>query len=529
MRDSARLSVFSLSNLDHGIYRRVLPKKSFLLDALRLIDWKSFEEELQGYYSSSHEGQPEYPPVILLKMEFLRYYFGFSQSQCVERCRCDLLMKFFLQLPVAAEIVDQSTLTVFRQRLGPEGFAAVFHRLISQARGHGLIQDRLRLKDATHVVGDVAIPSALGLFAQLRDRMLRVVESIDASAAAAFRQDLETVRAEGGGQDDSVRLLHRVALVNDLLEWMRRVPEPPRTGKAAEDHPAAKKWTQLQSTITLAEKILRDAADPSIGDKVRSVVDPDVRRGKHGEFFDGYLLDVMMDADSELITSLDVLPANGDEAANAVALIEQEEQAHGNDIERLSIDGIGFNGEVLHRLEDPDTFAVDVYTPPKAFNSTEGFPASNFELSEDGERVRCPAGHLSGRGSQKKDKPNNTFFEFSRTVCWTCPLRPQCHPKMSKATMSGRRVTKNRYEQDYERARAKAQTEAYAAVRSRHPAIERKINEIVRHQGSRRAKYRGRPKVKTQQLLTAFVVNVKRMVKLLGQRVPEHPQVACSV
>jgi hypothetical protein len=33
--------------------------------------------------------------------------------------------------------------------------------------------------------------------------------------------------------------------------------------------------------------------------------------------------DVMLDADSELITFLDELPANGDEAANAVALIEQ--------------------------------------------------------------------------------------------------------------------------------------------------------------------------------------------------------------
>jgi transposase len=373
MQASARLSVASLSDLDYDIYWRVLPKKSFLLDALRLIDWQSFEEELQEYYSSSKEGQPEYPPVILLKMEFLRYYFGLSQTQCVERCRCDLLMKFFLQLPVGADIVDQSTLTVFRKRLGPDGFTAVFNRLISQARGQGLIQNRLRLKDATHVLGDVAIPSALGLFAQLRDRMLRVVESIDSSAAEAFRQDLETVRAEAESQNDSVRLLSRVALVKDLLEWMHGVPEPPQTGKAAEDRQAASRWAQLQSTISLAEKILADAADPSSGDKVRSVVDPDVRRGKHGEFFDGYLLDVMMDADSELITSLEVLPANGDEAANAVALIEQEEQAHGNDIEQLSIDGIGFNGEVLHQLEDPDTFAVDVYTPPQSFHFPQRF------------------------------------------------------------------------------------------------------------------------------------------------------------
>jgi transposase len=527
LRASARFSAVSLKDSDRSVYERVLPEKSFLLNALELIDWKSFEEELQRYYASNREGQPEYPPLILLKMEFLRFYYGMSQAECVDRCRCDLLMKFFLQLPIDADIVDQSTLTVFRKRLGPEGFTAVFNRLISQARGHGLIQDRLRLKDATHVLGDVAIPSALGLFAQLRNRMLRVVKSIDSSAAEAFCQDLDTVRAESEGQNDSLRLLHRVALVKDLLEWLRRVPEPQLTGKAGEDQRASKRWDQVQSTMALAEKVLSDAADPSAGDKVRSAIDPDVRCGKHGEFFDGYLLDVMMDADSELITSLEVLPANGDEAANAIVLIEQEEQAHGNDIEKLSIDGIGFNGEVLHQLEDPNTLAVDVYTPPRPFTTADGFPASDFEMTQDGERVRCPAGHLSGRRNEKKDKPNSKFFQFSPAKCWDCPLRPECHPKMSKPTMSGRRVTKNRYDANYKRAREKSQTEAYRAVRSRHPAIERKLNEIVRHQSGRRAKYRGRPKVKMQQLLTAFVVNVKRMVKLLHRVVEGPAPVVC--
>ena len=40
-----------------------------------------------------------------------------------------------------------------------------------------------------------------------------------------------------------------------------------------------------------------------------------------------------MDAESELITSLEVLPANGDEARDAINLIEAEEQARVNDIE----------------------------------------------------------------------------------------------------------------------------------------------------------------------------------------------------
>ena len=67
----------------------------------------------------------------------------------------------------------------------------------------------------------------------------------------------------------------------------------------------------------------------------------------------------------------------------------------------------------------------------------------------------------------------------------------------------------------YERARAKSQTPEYEAVRRRHPAIERKLNEIVRHQRGRFARYWGLPKVKLQQCMTCFTVNVKRMSRLL--------------
>ncbi len=101
-------------------------------------------------------------------------------------------------------------------------------------------------------------------------------------------------------------------------------------------------WRKLQMVHDLAAKILDNCNHPGQGDRVRSVVDPEVRTGKHQEYYDGYMVDIMIDADSELITMLDVLPANGAEAANAVELIRREERVHGNDIESLSIDGIGF-------------------------------------------------------------------------------------------------------------------------------------------------------------------------------------------
>ena len=45
----------------------------------------------------------------------------------------------------------------------------------------------------------------------------------------------------------------------------------------------------------------------------------------------------------------------------------------------------------------------------------------------------------------------------------------------------GRTVTKNDYEAEYRAAQKKARTPEYARIRREHPAIERKLSELVRH------------------------------------------------
>ena len=509
MRASARFSVREISAADRQVYRRVLPKKSVLLDCLKYIDWDEFLPELMCHYSSSGEGQPAYPPLILLKLEFLGHLYGLGRRALLDRATCDLHWKYFLGLPIDATLPDHSTLSVFRSRLGPEGFKRLLDKLVGMARQLGLVSDRLRLKDATHIYADIAVPTALELFSQLRERMLRAVRLVDPAAADSFEVDLQLLRERTAEADKQTCLAARVEIVQDILAWIAEQPAPP--------NPQPPAWQKLQAIRQLAEKILRDQSDPQAGDKTLSVVDPDARRGKHGDYYDGYMLDVMMDAESELVTALDVLPANGDEARNAVALIESEEQAHGNDVEQLSIDGIGFNGEVLRTLSAEDGPNVQVFTPPREFTTSEGFAASEFEIIDNGERVRCPEGHVSGRGGRKEDKPNTVFYEFPRQTCAGCALLPACHPKFNPHGRAGRRVSKNAYEKEYQRARGVAKSEQYAEVRRRHPAIERKLNEFVRHHGSRRARYRGHARVRIQQFMTAMAINVKRMVKLLGE------------
>jgi hypothetical protein len=68
-----------------------------------------------------------------------------------------------------------------------------------------------------------------------------------------------------------------------------------------------------------------------------------------------------------------VLPASGADARSAVDLIRHETQVHGNDVETLSIDGIGFKGAMLPELTDPEDLAIEVFVPP-----------TDFQLNEDG-------------------------------------------------------------------------------------------------------------------------------------------------
>ncbi len=56
---------------------------------------------------------------------------------------------------------------------------------------------------------------------------------------------------------------------------------------------------------------------------------------------------------------------------------------------------------------------------------------------------------------------------------------------------------------------------AYREVRQQHPHIERKLAELVQRHEARRVRYRGRLRARIQYLLTALVVNIKRIVHLM--------------
>jgi transposase len=494
---------FEPSPEDQAVFHALVPYDHFLRRAARWIDFAGWRNEVAGYYSAD-QGRPAEEPLLMLKLEFLQYHDNLSDRQVIARSQTDVAYRWFLGLGMNDPLPDPSSLSYFRGRLGVEGHQRIFDALVGQAREHGLVKDRLRIKDATHVVAAVAIPSTLALVAQAREKLLAATEPFDALRVEGERARAAMLHGDTQ-QKDEERLLARVTHLREILAWVEELPVP-------RDAARQREWDKLQAVRRLAHKILADQEDPKAGDQTRSAVDPDARRSKHGQWYDGFLLDVLIDADSELFTAINVLPANGDEAADAAELVRREEAAHGNDVQGLSIDGAGFNGPLLRELEDPAGLALEVYVPPKEEPANGRFGPEQFV--EDAERgvVRCPAGQES-RYRERDSKNRATIFRFARTTCTDCPQRSQC---MEKAPGHfGRSVRKNDYQAEYDRVRQKAQTAEYAAVRKQHPKVERKLSELVCRHGGRHARYRGCGKVLCQGLMTGLVANVKRVVRLL--------------
>jgi len=146
------------------------------------------------------------------------------------------------------------------------------------------------------------------------------------------------------------------------------------------------------------------------------------------------------------------------------------------------------------------------------------FPPSAFTLNEAQDEVQCPGGATS-RTRKRTRRGHGWQFRFRVSQCRACPLRAQC---LSPDTTEGRSVNKSDDEAQYDAAQQRAQTAEYQAVRREHPRLERKLAELVRWHAGRRARYRGRLRVKIQYVLTALVVNCKRIVKLLSPSLQPH-------
>ena len=136
------------------IYEDLVPADHVLRNLAAAVDFGFVSDLVSDCYCPDN-GPPSWDPLVLFKAVFLQFLYDLSDRQVEEQVNLHLACKWFAGLQPEEAGPDHSALCRFRARLGPEKFQAIFNQIVQQARAAGLVHDRLRIIDATHLVAKV--------------------------------------------------------------------------------------------------------------------------------------------------------------------------------------------------------------------------------------------------------------------------------------------------------------------------------------------------------------------------------------
>jgi transposase len=271
-----------LSDQDRLIFDTLIPADHYLRQVNAVVDFERYRSAMAVCYSAS-DGRPADDPVVLPIVGFLQTHYNLSDREVLAQAQLNVAFRYFLNLALTDALPHPSLLTVFRACLSATLYQQIFDGVVAQARSAGLVKDRLRLKDATHIIANIAILSTIRLSAQTRERLLEAAQPFAVEQVAAERAHALAIRTVSADLSDEERLLQRVTHLRQIVAWADQLSS--ELGPLPQ-HPSPERRA-FADALALAHQILADRDDENGGDQVVSVQDVDARRGKHGAYFTG--------------------------------------------------------------------------------------------------------------------------------------------------------------------------------------------------------------------------------------------------
>ncbi len=274
---------------DSYVYERLLPDKHVLLDIKKTLDLSFVDEETKDLYSQTM-GRPSFPPQVLFKMLFLEFFYSLSDYDVVDQIKTNILFRYFVGLGISQDTPDDTTLVVFRKRLGEGRFRRLFDRIVLKAKEKGLIKGELKILDATHIIADIAIPNTVNLLRHGRRKVIKRIEKSCASKLSPLAKERYFNDKKIVTKPTKETLEEEVDLTTSFVDEFK--------GKYTSD---------IDEDIKLLEDIIRpkDRSPDEAKDQLVSFVDKDAGFGHKSinKPFCGYKTHVSVDADSDIITS----------------------------------------------------------------------------------------------------------------------------------------------------------------------------------------------------------------------------------
>lgn len=554
-----------LPPVDPQPWATLIPPDSFYARLADVRDVLVDDEVYRPLYKDSAKGRPSLPPSLVVLTMLLQYHDDCSDRETEARVRFDLRWKHALGLGLEDTGFDATVLSVFRRKLLEQNLTRVlFDRLITAAQDASLLTKTAdQLIDSSHILGAAGVRDTYTLIRGGIRKLLRALgytpaRHQDLGERLGWYLDPEAPeKPEVDWSDAAERTAHLERLVEDARAALRLVP--------ADEQRAA-----VQEAAALLTKIVADDVEegpppgpkrrgrpptneepvpPAVDgeaetpveepgprlrqgvarDRVLSVVDPAMRYGHKSQrqHWPGYKMQVSEEPGSELITHVEVRPANEYDGEPVVGFLARQEAHVGLRPDALLCDGAYGTADARANLGERGIEAVAKLRP---ITDTKHLGKDQFtidlEANEGQGSVTCPAGVTTTDFRMARDNKDRAvrLFRFPAETCAACALRDRClggpggraeHPVRKPP---GRQVQLHFHEQVLQAARAAQKTpEQRHALRARlrpRAKVERKISELCRRHGVRRARYRGREKTELQVVMTATMVNTKRLTAL---------------
>ncbi len=482
-----------------------------------------FSDELFADLYSTR-GRRSIAPRVMATVMVLQRFEGLSDSEAVDRLHFDLRYKWACGLAYDAPSFDSTLLVDMRARLRNSAAPdRIFETVLDVAKKANLVGKK-RIVDSTALYDAVATQDTVTL---VRSAIVIVLQAVDEATAVALRKLLRRDDPYDKSGKPSCAWDDKKAR-EDLVDALTRDAHAivlALDGQALSAEVA--KATTLLATVVGQDieegadgvfRIVRGVAT----DRVISTVDPEARHGHKtaSRGFDGYKGHIAVDAESEIITATEVTAGNAGDASAAEVLLadvlastddeatnDEAPSEATNDEAKAEVYGDASYGTaaLVERLESAGIEPNVKVQPPSA---REGmFSQDDFEIDTTAAEVRCPAGV---RVSLRVLKDGASIAEFGES-CAECPLRSQCTKSKSgrKIRLHPKHATLDRHRK---RQRDDVWKKQYRKVR---PRVERKIGHLMRRKhGGRRARVRGRERVRQDFALLAASINLARLAAL---------------
>lgn len=464
----------------------------------------------------STRGRRSIAPRVMATVMVLQRFEGLSDSEAVDRLHFDLRYKWACGLAYDAPSFDSTLLVDMRARLRNSAAPdRIFLAVLEVAKKANLVGKK-RIVDSTALYDAVATQDTVTL---VRSALVGVLRAVDEQTGTALRALL--------GRDDAYDKSGKPSCAwNDRKAREELVDGLTRDARAillALDGQALSadvtKATTLLATVVGQDieegtdgvfRIMRGVAP----DRVISTVDPEARHGHKtaSRGFDGYKGHLAVDAESEIITATEVTAGNAGDATAADVLLadvltDDAASTEGNNNEKREVYGDASYGtaDLVEKLEGA---GIEPNVKVQPASAREGmYSQDDFEIDIVEATVRCPAGV---RASLRVLKDGSSTAEFADS-CAECGLRSQC-----TKSQSGRTIKLHPKHKILDRYRKhQRDPEWKKRYRKVRPRVERKLAHMMRRKhGGRRARVRGRERVRHDFSLLAASINLARLAAL---------------